>query len=71
MKLNHLFTTLLVCGAAVTATAQNLGEQELGQLKGSFVKDAHTTAVQNILLGDNNIKNKTKDLPNKENIEIL
>ena len=62
MKLNHLFTTLLVCGAAATATAQNLGEQELGQLKGSFVKDAHTTAVQNILLGDNNIKNKTKDL---------
>ena len=62
MKLNNLFTILLVCGAAATATAQNLSEQELGQLKGSFVKDAHTTAVQNILLGDNNIKNKTKDL---------
>ena len=62
MKLRYLFAGVLLCGATAVASAQNLGQQELGQLKGSFVKDAHTTAVQNILLGDNNIKNKTKDL---------
>ena len=62
MKLNRLFTTLLVCGAAVSASAQTIGEQELSQLKGSYVKDAQTTAVHNILMGDSNIKNKTKDL---------
>ena len=62
MKLRYFFAAMLLCGASATANAQSIGEQELAQIKGSFVKDAHTTAVQNILLGDANIKNKTKDL---------
>ena len=62
MKLRYFLAAMLLCGAAAAANAQSIGEQELAQIKGSFVKDAHTTAVQNILLGDANIKNKTKDL---------
>lgn len=62
MKLRYLLTSLLVCGAASVATAQTIGEEELSQLKGSFVKDAQTTAVQNMLMGDRNIKNKTLDV---------
>ena len=59
MRLRGLFTILCAIGAVSTASAQNLGEQELQQLKGSFVKDAHTVAVQNVLMSDKNIKNKT------------
>ncbi len=59
MKLRTLFAALLVVGTAASASAQNLGEQELQQLKGSFVKDAQTVAVQNVLMSDKNIKNKT------------
>ena len=62
MKLRYFFAAMLLCGASAVANAQSIGEQELAQIKRSFVKDAHTTAVQNILLGDANIKNKTKDL---------
>ena len=62
MKLRYFLAAMLLCGASAVANAQSIGEQELAQIKGSFVKDAHTTAVQNILLGDANIKNKTKDL---------
>ena len=62
MKLRYLFAGMLLCGATAVASAQSIGEQELAQIKGSFVKDAHTVAVQNILLGDANIKGKTKDL---------
>ena len=69
MKLRYLFAGVLLCGATAVASAQNLGEQELAQLKGSFVKDAHTTAVQNILLGDANIKNKTKDLSKVQEVD--
>ena len=59
MKLRYFLAAMLLCGASAVANAQSIGEQELAQIKGSFVKDAHTTAVQNILLGDANIKNKT------------
>ena len=59
MRLRGLFTILCAIGAVSTASAQNLGEQELQQLKGSFVKDAQTVAVQNVLMSDKNIKNKT------------
>ena len=52
MKLRYFFAAMLLCGASAVANAQSIGEQELAQIKGSFVKDAHTTAVQNILLGD-------------------
>ncbi len=39
--------------------AQTIGAQELQQIKGSFVKDANSAALQNMLTQDNNIKNKT------------
>lgn len=61
MRLSRLFTVLCAVGAVSTANAQNLGEAELQQLKGTFVKDAQTVAVQNILMGDKNIKGKTKN----------
>lgn len=61
MKLRYLFSTILAAGALCTANAQTIGEQELSQLKGSFVKDAQTTATQNILMGDRNIKSKTQN----------
>ena len=61
MKLRYLFSTMLAAGALCTANAQTIGEQELSQLKGSFVKDAQTTATQNILMGDRNIKSKTQN----------
>ena len=62
MKLRYLLSALLAAGAVSSASAQNIGEQELSQLKGSFVKDAQTVATQNILMGDRNIKNKTQNM---------
>ena len=59
MKLRTLITMFLAAGATTSVYAQNLGEQELSQLKGSFVKDAQTVAAQNVLMSDKNIKNKT------------
>lgn len=38
--------------------AQTIGNKELNEIKSSFVKDAHTTALQNMLTEDNNIKKK-------------
>lgn len=69
MKLNNLFTALFLCSAAVTASAQSLEEQELSQLKGSFTKDAQTVAVQNMLMGDKNIKSKTLNHGLKNSID--
>ena len=59
MKLHTILTTILAVASVAGASAQNLGEQELSQLKGSFVKDAQTVAAQNVLMSDKNIKNKT------------
>ena len=58
MKLRTLFAALLFMGVAVSVSAQNLGEQELQKLKGSFVRDAQTVAAQNVIMSDKNIKNK-------------
>ncbi|MDO4736739.1 MAG: C1 family peptidase, partial [Bacteroidia bacterium] len=60
MKLRYILATVAAT-FALNANAQNLGEQELTQLKESFVKDAQTIATQNILTGDKNIKAKTKN----------
>ncbi len=57
---------LLACGSLC---AQTIGEQELAQLKASFVKDAPTTAVQNMLMGDKNIKNKTVNHNAKNSVD--
>ena len=50
------------CGALAYAgslQAQTIGAAELQQIKGSFVKDANSAALQNMLTQDNNIKSKT------------
>lgn len=47
---------LFVCGGMF---AQTIGEKELKEIQSSFVKDANTTALQNMLTEDNNIKKKT------------
>ena len=60
MKLRYILATVALA-LAYNANAQNIGEQELMQLKESFVKDAQTIATQNILTNDRNIKSKTKN----------
>lgn len=47
--------------------AQTIGEAQLKEIKGSFVKDANTTAIQNLLTNDKDIKSKTlnRDLQGK------
>ena len=62
MTVRNLFKLFLACGAVACAgslQAQTIGAEELQQIKGSFVKDANTSALQNMLTQDNNIKNKT------------
>lgn len=52
---------LLVAAAFLAATvsfAQTIDNNILKEVQGSFVKDASTVALQNILTGDNNIKAK-------------
>ena len=46
MKIKLLASALICAGAL---SAQTIGEKELTDLRGSFVKDAPTTAIQNIL----------------------
>lgn len=57
--------TALLCSAG--AYAQNITEAQLKEIKGSFVKDAPTTALQNLLTNDKDIKSKTlnRDLQGK------
>ncbi len=47
--------------------AQNINETQLKEIKGSFVKDVNTTAIQNLLTNDKDIKSKTlnRDLQGK------
>jgi Aminopeptidase C len=54
------YTTLAVLLLASTQIfAQNLGEQQIKDLKNSFSKDANTKSIQNILTNDKDIKGKT------------
>ena len=62
MNIRNLFKLFLACGAVACAgslQAQTIEAEELQHIKGSFVKDANTSALQNMLTQDNNIKNKT------------
>lgn len=49
-------TALLLAGGAY---AQSITEAQLKEIKGSFVKDANTTAMQNLLTNDKDIKSRT------------
>ena len=64
MKIRNLLKVFVACSVmgyagAGSLGAQTIGSQELQQIKESFVKDANTAALQNMLTQDNNIKNKT------------
>ncbi|MEF9931811.1 MAG: C1 family peptidase [Bacteroidales bacterium] len=63
-KTLFITTALLFAGGIY---AQNIGEAQLKEIKGSFVKDANTTAIQNLLTNDKDIKSKTlnRDLQGK------
>ena len=56
MKLGFITITLLFLGVALSA--QTITEKELTEIKGSFVKDPSTKAIQNILTSDKNIREK-------------
>ena len=64
MKISNLLKVFVACSVMGYAgvgslQAQTIGAQELQQIKESFVKDANSAALQNMLTQDNNIKNKT------------
>ena len=61
--------TLIVCLISVMpgltgylAGAQSIGQAELKEIQGSFVKDASTKALQNALTHDRDIKSFTYNL---------
>ncbi len=53
MKKIILLTIVLI---GFSANAQTIGTSELKEIRGSFVKDGGTTAIQNVLTNDSNIK---------------
>lgn len=55
MRLKYTLTSLLLAAAGVVS-AQSIGEKELKEIRGSFVKDAPTRAIQNILTNDKDIR---------------
>ena len=55
-KILFTLAAALLCLAAV---AQNIGQAELQEIRGSFVKDASTKAIQNALVNDKDIKSFT------------
>ncbi len=57
MKKIVLAVSAVVMSASVFAQA--LTQKDIQEIKGSFVKDANTTAIQNMLTSDKNIRNKT------------
>lgn len=54
MKKLFMLAAALVC--VMAATAQSLTEKELGEIRGSFLRDASTAAIQNVLTGDKDIR---------------
>lgn len=60
-KLKFLAILLILISSTTMLKAQVVGEAELAQIKSSFVKDAKTKALQNILTADKNISSKTKN----------
>lgn len=54
MKVRYILAALLI--SATTLSAQSLGDKDLNDIRSSFKKDAATTAIQNILTSDKDIK---------------
>lgn len=56
--MKKFLTIVSLLGLSLMASAQTISQRELKEIKGSFVKDASTIALQNILTNDKNIKTK-------------
>ena len=63
-----LFTALAVCLGA-NLMAQSLGQAELDAIRGSFVKDAPTVAMQNILTQNSDITSLARNLSANGNLD--
>lgn len=59
--MKSLFLTLALLCTAAGAFAQNLTDDDLRTIKESFKKDAPTTAIQNVLMGDRSIRDNALD----------
>lgn len=56
--MKKILTIVSILGLSLTLSAQTISKSELAEIQGSFVKDASTIALQNILTNDKNIKSK-------------
>ena len=56
--MKKILTLLSILGLSLMVSAQTISKSELAEIQGSFVKDASTIALQNILTNDKNIKTK-------------
>ncbi len=54
--MKKFFTLAAALFCVMAATAQSLTEKELGEIRGSFLRDASTAAIQNVLTGDKDIR---------------
>lgn len=68
-ELNVVFVLFLFVASSAMLKAQVVGESELAQIKSSFVKDANTKALQNILTADKKISNKTVNWDNSGKVD--
>lgn len=56
--MKRILTIVSILGLSLMVSAQTISKSELAEIQGSFVKDASTIALQNILTNDKNIKTK-------------
>ncbi len=56
--MKKILTLVSILGLSLMVSAQTISKSELAEIQGSFVKDASTIALQNILTNDKNIKIK-------------
>ena len=56
--MKRILTIVSILGLSLMVSAQSISKRELSEIQGSFVKDASTIALQNILTNDKNIKTK-------------
>jgi bleomycin hydrolase len=56
--MKRILTIVSILGLSLMVSAQTISKRELSEIQGSFVKDASTIALQNILTSDKNIKTK-------------
>ena len=55
-NMKKLFILAAAIFGVTAATAQCITEKELGEIRGSFTRDASTAAIQNVLTGDKDIR---------------